>query len=391
MNFKKLSELQLAGCATALVLACSSCTSDDDPNGAAAAAGSGSSSGSGSTGSTASGGGNGDGDGSNNLDLPGQPPIGDMGIGGDPGDECADASAVSEVAPVTLLVGLDRSTSMTSDDRWLAVTQALLAFYGDPNSAGLNATLQAFPFDDATKEGGCVAGSYDSPDVPLTELPNAAPFAAFLDPRGPDGWTPTRVVVEGLISQAEAVLVAEPSSTVAIVLVNDGEPLGCLPTSEYNVGAVAELLGTVADRIPTYVIGVGEELDDLHALAEAGGTGTAVLVETTDPAAARVEVLERLNSIRTEIAVCDVPVPAPPAGQSLDPFKVSTEIQDAAGNTTPVPYEDDCATGAGWHYDNLDDPTQISLCPQACQTLKEPGERTLKVVFGCTENPEIVR
>ena len=35
----------------------------------------------------------------------------------------------------------------------------------------------------------------------------------------------------------------------------------------------------VADRIPTYVIGVGDELDSLDAIAEGGGTDKAFIVE----------------------------------------------------------------------------------------------------------------
>lgn len=310
------------------------------------------------------------------------------------GDGCAASSAQSEVQPATLLIALDRSSSMvpsTGSNRWELATEALTAFLGDPSSVGLSASLQMFPSPSSNQskpETFCPSSIYDVPDVSLTALPNAEPFALAIEGAWPKGLTPTHGVLTSLIGQAEAVLEADPQNNVAIVLVNDGEPKGCDDVS--TVDAVVGLVGTAASRIPTYVIGIGDELEALHGIAEAGGTGTAVLVDVTDPTAARLEVLERLNAIRSEVGGCDAAIPAPPSGQILDPLKVSTQLKDPAGSTVPVPYEADCETGVGWHYDDLDSPTSISLCAESCRAL-QASESSLDVVFGCEINSEIIK
>ncbi|MGK4003458.1 hypothetical protein WMF31_12585 [Sorangium sp. So ce1036] len=79
------------------------------------------------------------------------------GAGG--GTSCAGETSTAELVPLDLYIMLDASGSMedrlpTRDTKWEAVTEALEAFFTDPQSAGLGVGLQYFPLRD--------------PDVPAT-------------------------------------------------------------------------------------------------------------------------------------------------------------------------------------------------------------------------------
>jgi hypothetical protein len=63
---------------------------------------------------------------------------------------CATESAVAETLPLDLYVMMDSSESMTEETaagptKWEAVRRALVAFLGDPQSAGIGVGLQYFP------------------------------------------------------------------------------------------------------------------------------------------------------------------------------------------------------------------------------------------------------
>jgi hypothetical protein len=82
---------------------------------------------------------------------------------------------------------------------------------------------------------------------------------------------------------------------------------------------------------------------------------------------------------------CDYAIPPPPDGETLDPTKVNMELT-AQGETTPMilpraPSEADCMTTAAWFYDDPAAPTQLRLCPAACELAQSGG--TVDIAFGC--------
>lgn len=91
----------------------------------------------------------------------------------------------------------------------------------------------------------------------------------------------------------------------------------------------------------------------------------------------------------TAHAACDIDIPAPPTGMSLDPARVNVNI-NASGTTTSlrkVANESACGAQAGWYYDNDAAPTQVLLCPSACAladaVVSGGGEGGVDVQFGC--------
>lgn len=82
---------------------------------------------------------------------------------------------------------------------------------------------------------------------------------------------------------------------------------------------------------------------------------------------------------------CDYAIPPPPDGETLDPTKVNMEFT-AQGTTTPMilpraPSEAECMANAAWFYDNPAAPTQLRLCPAACDLAQGGG--TVNIAFGC--------
>jgi hypothetical protein len=83
---------------------------------------------------------------------------------------------------------------------------------------------------------------------------------------------------------------------------------------------------------------------------------------------------------------CQWNIPSAPAGQSFDRGKVN--VQYAVGGSAPVtllqvPGATDCASRAGWYYDNVGDPKQILVCPAACDMLQNDVQASFDVLFGC--------
>jgi hypothetical protein len=297
---------------------------------------------------------------------------------------------------VYLAVLFDVSGSMGKFDyewhdpalKWEPVVAGTKAFFTDPASAGLEASLAFFP----AASDRCEPSSYAEPEVPFTELPSAA-FGAAIDavtPQSADDWrggTPTLAALQGTIARLEPLAAADPDATYAIVLVTDGHPQDC---DDNSIESVAAAVSAVASTIPTYVIGVRnppvdgapDTVSDLDALAVAGGTGQALLIDTGNPASTTADLLTAVNGIRGQTLSCDLDLPAPPAGRELDPQRVRVSFTTAAG-AVDLPYDPGCTAGGGWHYDDPTAPATIHLCPDTCTTVQGDVEAELSVAFAC--------
>lgn len=87
---------------------------------------------------------------------------------------------------------------------------------------------------------------------------------------------------------------------------------------------------------------------------------------------------------------CELAIPAPGLGQTLDPSKINVVIDDNGKLTTltkTVGGANGCGTNLGWYYDDDLAPTKVILCPAACalaQTLVGPNKQAgVSVFFGC--------
>lgn len=336
--------------------------------------------------------------GANGPSLGGSTGNGGEGNGTGGIQECAAANQQAELSPVYLVFLLDESGSMGDGDhgdrtqKWDPVTAALKSFYADKDSAGIMASLTLFPLNKNKGTGpasdkqpaDCNSSVYVEPVVKPTALPNDKTFAdaiAEIDPPNEYG-TPTTPALTGTIEYAESLLEEDETRKVAIVMVTDGEPFSCQGNTIENTAKAA---ATVADRIPTYVIGVGKELASLDAIAVGGGTDKAFIVALDDPEQTRKSLLDAINLIRGKSISCELDIPPPPAGKTLDPDKVDVQFSGDGKPVTSLKYGTECTGDTAWRYDDPKAPKSIQLCDATCEAVKADAKGKLDVVFGCVD------
>jgi hypothetical protein len=330
---------------------------------------------------------------------------------------CAATRAEAMPLPVDLYVMEDQSGSMGNDGKWEAVRAALTSFVQLPALSGMGIGLGFFPKPAAAIPPACMSCStpqcllncgctsltcinnactcrqfgdscfsedYAAPAVPIAELPGASrAFVDALNAVRPGGGTPTRPALEGAIQYARSWGGAR-NRRVAIALATDAQPTGCGDNTIASVSTLAQ--NARAEGLFIFVIGVGSNLNNLNAIASAGGTEKAYLVEGADLGN---QFLSALRSIRETAArlACAYAIPTPPAGQTLDPARVNVELSGGSppGTTTLGQVRDrsECGPRGGWHYDNPAAPKQIQLCEATCNAVNGGLYQSIAVTFGC--------
>lgn len=317
---------------------------------------------------------------------------------------CVTELASAELAPTNLVIVYDKSGSMGDTasgfdpaQRWNPVSAGMKQFFADPYSKTLRASLQFFPLSDDTIATSC-AHPYATPAVPLTSAADPA-FVAALDRTAPSGGTPTLPALEGGIAYAEEVASSRPGDKTVVVLVTDGEPgfydpqqnvyvPGCVNNDVVHVAEAARA-AREGSALPTYVIGVGPKLESLNAVAAAGGTNAAIMVDVNDPAATKSAIVGALDSIRRREIACDFAVPPPPPGQELDPYAVNVVLKNSDGTENVLSYSKTCGAEDGWRYDDIQKPSRILLCNAACNAAKAGREGSVSIAFGCKTKIDI--
>jgi hypothetical protein len=301
------------------------------------------------------------------------------------GPACAAQEAAAARKPVKLLLILDQSGSMGDTNngnnraaKWVPVTTALGSFLQKDTGSQIQASMRLFP-QGANNTAKCDPATYATPNVAMTTLPNGQMFMSQFVNNPTFVNTPTLAVVKATVTDAKAVAAANADSKVAIVLITDGEPTGC---TDNTIQSIANEVGTIKANIPTYVIGVGASLNNLNSIAQAGAARNAFIVSVNDPAATEAEFLAAIDQIRGASIACDVAIPAPPTGQTLDPNKVNVNYTPTGKPSEQLKYDEACVAG-GWHYDDKANPKNVILCPQTCNVAKADPAAKLSLEFGC--------
>jgi hypothetical protein len=327
------------------------------------------------------------------------------GAGGVVVDGCAQGEEQAKEKPVDMYVMFDATTTMACPEpegatttRFDAIKGAMQQFVNLPEANGLGVGLQFFGLRDS-----CNAADYARPSVPIAALPaNAQPIVNALNGAPlPSGLTPLAPAVQGAVEHARA-WATQTGHTVVVVLLTDGQPNLCGNASvdEIAAAAAAGLNGT--PRIQTYVIGISvpdtstcfvdlfdtAPADSIHTIAQAGGTGAALVVQTGGGAQQTAQqFLDAIKKIRERSALpCTYQIP-PPTNGPIDFGKVNVGYTSGQGQSTDiygVGTPDQCKPNVpGWYYDNPQNPSSIQLCPGTCDTVSADLAGNVKVVFGC--------
>lgn len=314
---------------------------------------------------------------------------------------CASVNSAVELEPVHLAFAFDVSGSMGKGDKpwhdkklkWDPVVSATRTFFEAPSSGGLTASLTFFPSESANRL--CNASEYNTPDVAMTSLPSKV-FGQAIDaitPTTSREWrsgTPTLAVVRG-----SRTFVGDYRKThagrYAVVLVTDGYPQLCGADVD-NVDVVVEEAKTaLGANLQTYVIGVAnpavpdapDTVSDLHRIAAAGGTEHAYLINTGDPAATANTFTTAIEQIRKAAISCSVAIPSADAGE-FDKRNVLVHYKTGSA-TRELKYDKGCTTESAWHYDNVENPTEIVLCNSTCSEVQANPAAALEVEFACEQ------
>lgn len=241
----------------------------------------------------------------------------------------------------------------------------------------------------------CDVAAYATPAVSIGVLPGAATgLIASLGAHQPDGLTPTGPALSGAIQYAQQRVTANPNRKLAVLLVTDGFPSECTPVDIPAVAAVAAAGAARTPPIPTFVIGVFGPDEavlapmNLNVLAQAGGTGSAVVINTNQNV---TQVLQTaLNQIRTTAVACEYKIPPPTVG-AIDFGKVNVQFTSGSGAATTIGHVTGKATcdptRGGWYYDvdpsTGQAPTSIVACDVTCSQFRASAAARVDIVLGC--------
>ncbi len=319
-------------------------------------------------------------------------------------------------SPVALMLMQDRSSSMvmavggSSAQSWSNSTQAVTAFVNDPASAGIDVGLEVFPpYPSNSATGDCAAGSdCGTPVVDFAPLPGngAAIINAYTQtspgaPGAPLLFTPTECALRGSINTCLQHQ-ASTGEQCVVVFITDGQPTQC-DTNQQDLVNIVSMARAASGTPPTlllFTLGLpGSDINFLNSLAQAGGTNASINVSGGATA-----FLNALNSIRNTIVNtsvkhistpttistkldCQWKIPAAPAGQTFDKTLVNFQLTAADGTVAKYGRVDslaDCSrAGDGWYYDDNNAPTEITVCPNTCTTIKASSGATANILLGC--------
>ena len=246
----------------------------------------------------------------------------------------------------------------------------------------------------------CASANYATPDVATAALPGAAAaLAASLDGRTPGGYTPTGPALTGALAYARQRLQSVPDHRIAVVLVTDGLPGGfltgfppaaCTPA---DVPGIAAIVGGPQGaggnpQVLTFVLGVfapatqAVAQTNLNMIAAAGGTETAVLIDTSQNVTQRIQ--EELKRVQSKAIACEYKIPT----TGVDFMKVNVNFVNGAGSPTQIdPRAGEAAcmgtTRGGWYYDSPTAPTKIIACPASCSMFQGDLNGHVDIVLGC--------
>ena len=184
---------------------------------------------------------------------------------------------------------------------------------------------------------------------------------------------------------------ADASRKVAVVLASDGLPSACSPNTIEGVVALARDGAKECPRCPPSLWAWSAPRRwtppaDLTAIAQAGGTARAFVVNTAADVSRDFQAA--LTAIRSTALACEYRLPTPSAGV-LDYTRVNVQLTTAAGAlepsamwwTRPAVIRN---AGAGTTTcSGRAAPTSVITCPATCARLRAETGGQVDIVLGC--------
>ena len=114
---------------------------------------------------------------------------------------------------------------------------------------------------------------------------------------------------------------------------------------------------------------VAQAQTNLNMIAAAGGTQTAVVIDTSQNVTQRIQ--EELKRVQSKAIACEYKIPT----TGVDFMKVNVNFVNGANSPTQIdPRAGEAAcmgtTRGGWYYDSPTAPNKIIACPASCSIFR---------------------
>ena len=325
-----------------------------------------------------------------------------------PPDACPEPQLAKALA-VDLMIVADRSRTMycplevpgqvcdydgglppTDKSRWTAERDAIIHFsQAAAGQWGPGIMLAVSPLFSNGDPNALLCGAPDYA-FPLLRAPSdPLEVSAALKTQTVGGGAVLAPVLQGTAKHmATYARTSGANHQVGIVMIVDAPALGSCPGDDITTAAsTAALNFGGVPPIRTSVIGLGPGLNDLDAVAVAGGTLRAHLIDTSGAA------VEDGISAALDVAArpCDFGHPANIPG-GIDPTRMNLQWRIRPGAEwkplSYVPNAAACGSAHGWFVDQPSSPSRASLCPATCDQLVPSTSSEVWYFFDCGSTPE---
>ena len=301
---------------------------------------------------------------------------------------CIAVDMTFDSSPPNILLLIDTTESMalpvngTSDRRWDVVERGMtkIGWFG---AAGLSFFGT---YVGVTDVPNCEANGYSQPAVPIDFYNDfARDIATRLIAMRDKLHSPATLypALDGTLRYARGL--NENHAYVSVVLVTDGRNQICNKTIADDCALVqsyAEL--DPATQVKTFVIGIAGDKASLDAIAKAGGTNRAYLVDGPGASEQFTEsLLDIADTLRAWFADKQELLTASPG----EPMYIMTRgANKGVGGTYLIPRvnsETDCdAKVGGWYYTTVADKSYATFCPCSRPNMGHGGD--ILTYWGCT-------
>ncbi|HET9932583.1 MAG TPA: vWA domain-containing protein [Polyangiaceae bacterium] len=318
-------------------------------------------------------------------------------------ESCTGIEQEAERIPIDMFIMMDRSCSMnyclgtsgencsvipdcsaSGGSRWDAIRAGLVDFVEKVKGQDVRAGIGFFGASGVGEDSlDCDVTQYSTPKVPIGAIATTGPqIVDAIDSTPPAGFTPTYPALDGALRYAKSWAMKNPGRRTVVVLVTDGYPTQCSPTTISGIAELAKAGYTTSPPVRTYVVGLAAGFN-LDQIAQQGGTNAAFNFDKSNVTSDNL--VNTLMNISDSKIACNYEIPPAPTGMVFNPDKVQVLYTPAAGMKQELPKLDNISAcdrnpNGGWYYDNPADPKVINVCPCSCANLQAG---TVQVSVGC--------
>ncbi|RLB65061.1 MAG: hypothetical protein DRI90_03025 [Deltaproteobacteria bacterium] len=311
---------------------------------------------------------------------------GELGFGGTddgtPGSGGA-CSAVAETAdnqiqPADIILAIDQSGSMDQETDW--VTNQLNGFAQQITGSGIDVHVIVIAGKPGSENGFCVPAPLSSGNCPADDnLPTFLHIDQHVDSHD--------AFLQILARYNDYAPMLRPDASKHVVVISDDD-------SSLNAAAFDAQLKALDPSFANYRFHAiacehdsgpcADDSDQYWNLALATG---GVFGELADQNFQPVWNVMSQQVIQNASLACHWDIPAPPDGEQFVPNLVNVVLSIDGGapqSLGQVSSAAECNTvNGGWYYDDPNNPTTISVCPDVCQQIQGANAAEVNIEFGC--------